>query len=65
MAPIVCPLSATMSSVPEVNEFIIQEAVVWKSGWAKIDWSIHFVVQPYVLQIYFLKEQIYYTSDGT
>ena len=48
-APMVCPLSATMSSVPEDNKFIVQVAVVWKSGWAKIDWNIDFVVHQYGL----------------
>ena len=45
----VCPLSATMSSVPEDNKFIAQVATVWKSGWAKIDWDKHFVVHQYDL----------------
>ena len=35
----VCPLSATMSSVPEDNKFIDQGAAVWKSGWAKMNWG--------------------------
>ena len=49
----VCPLSATMSSVPVANKFIVQVAAVWKSGWAKMDWGIDFVVHQYSLLIYF------------
>ena len=45
----VCPLSATMSSVPRANKFITQVAAVWKSGWAKIDWGAHLEVQQYGL----------------
>ena len=41
-APMVCPLSVTMSSVPEDNKFIAQGAAVWKSGWAEMDWGMHF-----------------------
>ena len=49
----VCPLSATMSSVPEDNKFIVQVAAVWKSGWAEMDWNIDFAVHQYSLLIYF------------
>ena len=45
----VCPLSANMSSVPEGNEFIVQVAAVWKSGWAEMDWNIDFEVHQYGL----------------
>ena len=44
----VCPLSATMSSVPEANKFIVQAAAVWKSGWAEMDWNIDFEVHQHV-----------------
>ena len=45
----ICPLSATMSSVPEDNKFIIQGVAIWKSGWAEIDWNKDFVVHQYGL----------------
>ena len=59
----VCPLSATMSSVPEANKFIVQVAAVWKSGWAKMDWSINFEVHQYSLLIYFRIKK-YYISNS-
>ena len=40
----VWPLFATMSSVPDAKAFIVQEAVVWKSGWAERDSGKNFVV---------------------
>ena len=43
--PKVWPLSIVMSSVPGDKVFIIQEAAIWKSGWADRDWIMNFVVQ--------------------
>ena len=54
----VCPLSAIMSSVPEANKPIVKVAVVWKSGWAKIDWGKHFVVHQYSLLIYYISDSL-------
>ena len=43
-----------ISSVPGDNKYIVQGAVVWKSGWDDIDWTGNFVVQMIIFYFKFL-----------